>query len=213
MPRGLRVDAPGFLQHVTFRVVEQRDIFNYAADSFFVDSGLSYSGAPATTFSGLSHLEGQQVAALADGVVIANGREAVGEANRLVVSGGSVTLPLVGGATGYRTVHIGLPIPYPQIETLDLDVQGSTLRDKKKKVSSVAMLLDASSRDFEVGPNVANLMPYKLTPYEGTASPWTGRAEQSIISCYDEAGRILVRQPDPVPLTVLAILPNVEPGG
>jgi len=27
MPRGLRVDAPGFLQHVTFRGVEQRDIF------------------------------------------------------------------------------------------------------------------------------------------------------------------------------------------
>ncbi|HMG18859.1 MAG TPA: hypothetical protein VK573_09055, partial [Gemmatimonadales bacterium] len=43
------------------------------ATSFFVDSGLSYSGAPADVFSGLEHLEGQIVAVLADGIVLFDG--------------------------------------------------------------------------------------------------------------------------------------------
>jgi hypothetical protein len=203
----------GGVYHRFIERLEQRDIFSFAVDSFFVDAGLSYTGAVAHTFSGLDHLEGEQVAVLADGLVIANGREAATAANYFVVTGGTVTLPLQTGGVGYTNVHIGLPIPDADLETLDLDVQGSTLRDKKKKVASVALLLDKSSRTFLVGPDEDNLLPYKLTPYEDTAAPWTGRAEQSVISCYNESGRLLVRQQDPVPLTVLSIMPHVEPGG
>jgi hypothetical protein len=43
--------------------------FATLADAFYVDCGLTYSGAPATTISGLTHLEGQAVNVLADGVV------------------------------------------------------------------------------------------------------------------------------------------------
>ena len=39
------------------------------ADAFFVDSGLTYRGAEASTISGLGHLEGQTVSILADGAV------------------------------------------------------------------------------------------------------------------------------------------------
>jgi hypothetical protein len=203
----------GGAYHRFIERLEERNILDFDVDSFFVDSGLSYVGPPVYQFDGLDHLEGEQVACLADGQVIANGHEASTASNYLVVSGGRVTLPAVSGLAGYSVVHIGLPITYAEIETLDLDVQGSTLRDKRKKVSSVALLLDASSRDFLVGPDADHLLPYNLTPYEGTSSPWTGRAEQSIVSTYNEQGRILVRQVDPVPLTVLAAMPNVEVGG
>ena len=62
-------------------------------DSFLVDSGLSYRGSATASFSGLDHLEGETVVALADGVVETG----------LVVSGGAVTL-----STAASVVHIGL---------------------------------------------------------------------------------------------------------
>lgn len=63
-------------------------------DSFFVDCGLSYSGAPITTVTGLAHLEGQEVVALADG----------GAVHGLTVTAGAVTLPYSASR-----VHVGLP--------------------------------------------------------------------------------------------------------
>lgn len=62
-------------------------------DAFFVDCGLSYSGAPITTVTGLAHLEGQAVLCLADG----------GTVRGLVVSGGSITLPYAASK-----IHVGL---------------------------------------------------------------------------------------------------------
>lgn len=63
-------------------------------DGFFVDCGLTYSGAPATVISGLTHLEGETLSGLLDGSVVSG----------LVVSGGSVTLPYAASKA-----HLGLP--------------------------------------------------------------------------------------------------------
>lgn len=46
--------------------------FGSINDAFFVDSGLTYRGAATSSVSGLSHLEGQQLTALADGNVVRN---------------------------------------------------------------------------------------------------------------------------------------------
>lgn len=62
-------------------------------DGFFVDCGLTYTGAAATTITGLGHLEGETVVALADGAVVED----------LTVSGGEITLPYAA-----ETVHVGL---------------------------------------------------------------------------------------------------------
>ena len=63
-------------------------------DAFFVDCGLSYSGAAITTVTGLGHLEGQNVVALADGGVVRG----------LTVSSGQVTLPYAASK-----IHVGIP--------------------------------------------------------------------------------------------------------
>jgi len=49
------------IQGQTKRYVEckQSRLITNPANAFFVDSGLTYSGAPATTISGLGHLEGK----------------------------------------------------------------------------------------------------------------------------------------------------------
>ena len=44
--------------------------FATAPDAFFVDSGLTYAGPPATAISGLGHLEGKSVSIPADGQCI-----------------------------------------------------------------------------------------------------------------------------------------------
>jgi len=194
----------GGAYHRFIERLEARDIFNFAADSFFVDAGLSYDGAPALTFSGLDHIEGERVAILADGQVVSNGYDGAA----YTVVGGAVTLPAAASV-----VHIGLPILWPDIETLSLDVQGSNIRDKLKRIGSLGVLVDTSTLDFWVGRDESTLLQYKELPYEVITTPWTGRAEQALITGYDQEGRVLIRQRNPTPLTVLGILPNVEPGG
>jgi hypothetical protein len=77
-------------------------------DAWFVDCGLAWSGAPATVFSGLDHLEGQSVDVLADGAPHPAKTVALGQitldypASRVIVGLGYVskleTMPLEAGA-------------------------------------------------------------------------------------------------------------------
>ena len=62
-------------------------------DAFFVDACITYDGSPATTISGLDHLEGETVNILADGSVIPDQE----------VSGGDITLSIAASK-----VHVGL---------------------------------------------------------------------------------------------------------
>lgn len=62
-------------------------------DGFFVDCGLTYEGAAISTITGLEHLEGEAVVALADGGVVRG----------LTVASGQITLPYAASK-----VHVGL---------------------------------------------------------------------------------------------------------
>jgi hypothetical protein len=190
--------------------LENREIrtASFDVDAFFVDCGLSYSGLPANNFSGLDHLEGQVVAVLGDGAVVFNGDPTSPLAPNFTVTAGEITL-----AADYSNVHIGLAILYPDLETLDLDVQGANIRDKKKSIHSVVVLVHRSSRSFWIGPDEASLRQVDVQAWEGAADETTGQIEVVITADYNENGRLLLRQKDPLPLTVLGIIPNVELGG
>ncbi len=192
---------------------EIRDGFVHA-DSFFVDSGLSYSsGVGARIFSGLDHLEGKVVAVVADGAVLFNG-DTTGltqaQIAQWTVTTGKITTP---GTTLYKNVHIGLPIQYAELELLDLDVQGSAVRDKQKRVPTVTLLIDRSSRAFEAGPDAEQLHKYAPQAWEGTDALNTGQYELTLATEWARAGRVLIRQVDPLPLTILGVVPNVQLGG
>lgn len=184
-----------------------RDGF-FNADSFFVDSGMSYAGVPVSAVTGLDHLNGQVVAVLADGVVVFNGDPTAANAADFTVTAGQIDLPALAS-----NVHIGLPIRYGEIETLDLDTQGSAIRDQKKRVISVTLLIDRSSRSFWAGPDSSTLRQYLPATWESSALADTGPFELPITTDYNRNGRVLVRQIDPLPLTILGIIPNVEVGG
>lgn len=176
----------------TVRYIERLHTRYFATedDAFFVDCGLTYSGSAATTISGLDHLEGESVVALADGDVVTG----------LTVSGGAITL-----ATAASTVHIGLAYTC-DIETLNVEDSRSTVQGKLKKISKVTLRLK-DSRDFTIGPDSSRLSDQRIT------SLFSGDIEKAIPATWNVNGRIFIRQADPTPLTVLAVIPDVTVGG
>lgn len=189
----------------TVRYIERlasREIVTFDEDAFFVDSGLSYSGAPATAFTGLGHLEGERVAIVADGAVVSDGSTAA-----YVVTAGGVTIPAAAS-----NVHVGLPIT-ADFETLNIDANGTAVRDKKKRVGALTLIVDKSSRSFSAGPDTGNLTGYDLSTLETATDEHTGHVEMSVSATFNDAGSIIIRQTDPLPLTILGILPNLIVGG
>ena len=175
-----------------------RSILNFNQQAFFVDSGLSYSGAPVSSVGGLSHLEGDEVDAVGDGQYL----------GRFTVAGGAVNL----GAS-YSDIHVGLPIT-ADIETLDLDNPGSgSLRSAQKRTQAVNILIDSSSRGFQAGPTVDRLKRYNPSQYDSSTASFSGQIEMSIDANWRKPGRIYIRQDQALPLTVLGIIPLVEIGG
>jgi hypothetical protein len=200
----------GFVRYI--EKLEKRLIgtATFDTDVFFVDAGLSYSGAPVNNVAGLGHLEGQIVAVVGDGAVIFNGDPAAAGAANFTITGG--TFPVVFPAA-YSNIHVGIPIRFADLETLDLDVQGANIRDKKKRVGSVTLLLEGSARTFSAGPDLTHLTKYALKPYEQPVDQFTGEAEINLTSAFNDNGRVFIRHTDPLPLTILGIVPNVEAGG
>ena len=186
---------------VTKRYVERMAprIFSTIADAWFLDCALQYSGAPVTTVTGLSHLEGKTVAILGDGSVVPS----------QVVSGGSVTLD-----GSYSKVTVGLPYS-AQLETLNLELPaGGTMQGQMKKIAQVTVRVK-ESRGVQIGLNQGALQEVKQRASEtlGTAmQAYSGDWALQIPSEWNRDGRIFVQQMYPLPATVLDLIPEVNPG-
>jgi len=175
--------------------------FPTIADAWFVDCGLQYSGAPATSVSGLDHLEGKTVAILGDGSVVPS----------QVVTGGTVALD---GA--YSKVIVGLPY-IADLETLNLELatqSGPTAQGQMKKIGQVTVRVK-EARGLSVGLNQGALAEIKQRSQEtlGTAlQPFSGDWQISVPSEWNRDGRIFVRQGYPLPATILDLIPEVNVG-
>lgn len=189
------------------RYIERLETFETGEDAFFVDSGLSYEGELENTFGGLDHLEGQVVAVVANGEVIFNGDPDHADAADFTVNGGEIVLDQY-----CEVVHIGLPIAYPDLEFLDMDIPGTSLRAHRKRLQSVSILVDESSAGFQVGPSTDQLIASRREAWEA-ADPATGLIEINLTSLFTDTGRMVIRQPDPLPLTILGVIPFIEVGG
>lgn len=164
--------------------------------------GVAVSGwaRQAKTISGLDHLEGKTVSILADGSVHP----------QRVVSSGSVVLQEAAGIA-----HIGLPYD-SDMETLDLELKNAneTVLDKKIAVASLTVIVE-ESRGIFAGKDKNSLYEAKTDrdTYEDPLSMITGQVEISISNVWKGKGRIFIRQSDPLPVSVLAVIPEVTIGG
>ncbi len=153
-------------------------------------------GIAADTITGLDHLEGKTVGILADGFVQA----------QQVVTGGEITI------TPGVVVHVGLPYT-SDFETLEINVPGGeTVRGRNKIVKEVDILVQ-DSRSIWVGQDADNMHEVETrdadTGYQSPPGLLTGLTEATIASTWNEGGRVLIQQRDPLPLSILGVIPSV----
>ena len=164
-------------------------------NAFFMDSGVTKSGV-FTTFDGLDHLEGEEVQILVDGAVQAP----------KTVSGGSITLDTASASKG----HAGLG--YDSYLDPIMPEGGNPIGSSEGKIGrilTIALRL-VRSLGFEIGIIGGIFDIYYFGPPENMdeAIPvFTGDTEP--IPYPGDSSRnigIRIRQTDPLPLNVLAIL-------
>jgi len=170
------------------------------ADAFFVDSGLTYDGAPVSTLAGLDHLEGEEVSILIDGAVHP----------RRTVVGGSINLDVPGSK-----IHVGLPIT-ADMQTLPLafETQGFG-QGRVKNVNKVWLRVYRSSGIF-AGPSPDRLTEAKQRTTENWGQPPALKTEEIEIMVeadWTDNGSVFVRQQDPLPLTIVSMSLEVAIGG
>ncbi len=175
-------------------------LFDVSEDAFFVDSGLSYEGTATKTIRGLYHLEGRQLVALADGNVVRD----------LVVTNGTVTLPIAASK-----VHVGLPYE-AEIKTLDIDmgsVQGlGTVQSRKITVATITLRVE-KTRGIWAGPSDDTLVELKQREFENWNEATrlaTDDVELTPTADWTKGGTMIIKQFDPLPMTILAIMPDVK---
>ena len=175
-------------------------------DQIFMDSTITYDSTPANVFTGLDHLNGYTVAILADGNVL----------TPQLVSGGTLTLP-----AAYSVVHFGIPYN-SDLETLNIEVNrpDGTLQGKKIKVSQTAIRV-INSRGGYIGPDSDTLHPISGSPmagptvtvYDATTALCSGEIKENLGSGYEDGGRMFIRQSDPLPITIVSIIPSIITAG
>ena len=164
----------------------------------FLDSQLDYNGSAVTTISGLSHLEGQTVAILADGATHAN----------KIVSSGEISLD-----RSATKVKVGLAYTsLLQTMRIDAGARDGTSQSKTKRIYEITIRL-FESVGVEVGPDLNNL---ERIPFRSSANamdqgitPFTGDKEVEFRGNYETDGFVFVRQTQPLPLTILSLYPRL----
>jgi hypothetical protein len=167
--------------------------------AFFVDSGLSYEGAATDVVAGLDHLAGREVAVLADGAV-----------HKPVTVGPDGALTLTRAAS---VIHAGLP--YTSVlkpMRIEAGSARGTAQTKKKLVTEVAVRFH-DTVGGRVGPDANRLetVYYRssATPMNTAPTPWTGDKIVRFPKGWDRDGALTILQDQPLPMTVLMLVPTV----
>lgn len=182
----------------TYRFVERLDPFftdSDTEDAFFVDSGLTYDGEATTGISGLDHLVGKEVAIVGDGGVIAS---------QTVSAEGSITLPYEASV-----VHVGLPYTASMatVPSVFLANDGRVFGKKKRTTKALLKLYMTHGAEVSSDGETYDTVHFPLVSNQVTL--FTGDKESSLAGGFDLDGKIYVRQTLPLPMTLLAIMPDV----
>lgn len=182
----------------TYRFVERLDPFftdSDTEDAFFVDSGLTYDGKATTTITGLDHLIGKTVAIVGDGGVIAS---------QTVSAQGGITLPYEASV-----VHVGLPYTASMATVPSVFLANDGRVFGKKKRTTKALLKFYMTHGAEVSSDGETYDTVHFPLVSNQVTLFTGDKEVTPPGGFDLEGKIYVRQTLPLPMTLLAIMPDV----
>jgi hypothetical protein len=159
-----------------------------------------------TKVYGLAHLIGHEVAILADGNV---------QPNQVVDADGSITLDHPAAA-----VVVGLPY-FSQLKSLYADIPGEATVQGRRKAIPAVTVRQQDSRGLRIGRavkpgQVSELVEFKERDSDvamGTPVPaFTGDRRVETPPGYDVPGQVIVEQSYPLPMTVLALIPEIAVG-
>lgn len=168
--------------------------------NFALDAAISVTnGSPTSAVSGLGHLNGQQVYAVADGAVM----------GPFTVALGAIDLGIPEGAT---VVHVGLAF-LPQLQTLE-PARGDD-RVKPKIVTAVGFEV-TDSRGLSAGQDFDHLTEWKSRKVSDSygATPFvTDTVRVPVGGRWGSSGSVCLQQNQPLPVTVTALIIETEVGG
>ena len=187
------------IEYLTYLYIDSED----TGERFFVDMGAIYSGVPATVISGLTWLEGATVSILADGATHPN----------KTVSGGSITLD-----RSASVVHVGLGyISDAWTLRINAGATTGTAQGRIKRITKVVLRL-FQTLGLKYGPNDSHLDTLtfrKTSDHTNSAPPYLDDDTRELTwnEGYTRSGRMYFRQDQPLPMTVLALMPIVDTQG
>ena len=176
-----------------------------AAEAYYLDSGVTIRSVAGTkNVTGLTHLAGKKVQVLSDGSVA--GEFTVSEQ-------GTVTL-----SKKANVIHAGLPYQ-SKLRTLDLNFQrqDGVQLTRKSRVAAVALRVE-QTRGLWAGVDEAHLqesIDRTAEPYDTATGLRSCDLHLSLSSSYTDygGGSVWIETRDPLPASVLAIVPEVSAGG
>lgn len=162
------------------------------SDAFYVDCGITYSGASTATITGLDHLEKETVAVLGDGAYLGT----------YTVSGGSITL-----TEAVTTAQVGLPYS-GTLKPTKIDIEGLGLTTIKNIHKAVISFYETLGGQY--GSNAASLDTITFRTgsddYDSPPSLFTGIKDLTFSGSYAREGDVIVKQNQPLPMTVRGII-------
>lgn len=202
--------AQRYINGATVRTVERLTKYwedgDAVADSFFVDCGATYSGAPTTTVSGLTWLPGETVKVLADGAV---------HPDCVVSAGGAITL-----SRQASKVSVGLGYA-SEGRTLPIDAGGAegSAQGKLKRIHRMLMrFFQSVGLKLQGDTNRAPYaVPFRTGAHDlGQPVPlFNGWKDQRWEGTYGPDAQIYFEQTDPLPqnITMLSAQLETQDGG
>jgi len=187
------------VRHIEVIQVGRDPITALDSDDFYVDSGIQYDGASTTTITGLTHLEGETVQVLGDGAVQAD----------KVVSSGQITLDR---AVEKASVGLGY---VSDLETMRIEAGSAdgSAQGKIKRISQLTLrFFDTLGAKYGPSEDKLDIIKFRNTadPMDSAAPRFSGDKDVPFNHGYDMEGRAFIRQDQPLPMTILAIMSKVR---
>jgi len=163
------------------------------ATSFHLDAGVTYEGVAASSMSGLDHLDGEVVKVIEDGV----------EATVKTVASGSIsfdgTPTKASAGIGYNSILQRLKLEVPS--------EGGTAQGKVKRIITVGLRF-LNTFNALCGPSETDTD--RIVDDFTAGELFSGDIDFDYPEGFETDGKITVIQDKPFPMTLLALMPNVE---
>lgn len=187
------------------RLAEKWKITDDLEDAWFVDLGLKYDSTATTSVSGLSHLEGETVAVLADGIPVED----------LTVSSGAITLPFSASVIIVGRPYTGYFAPMPfEAETRNGTTQGEVRSFGEvilRLLGSLGGAVAAGEVDAEVDDLVFDELVYAQAEWGEAIQPYSGNKAATPAGAGPDH-TVYIRQDKPLPFEVLSIIAELDIG-